>query len=401
MSEVAPEHPEWRGRLDAARQCTIPWIERHIPLAGRTVLEYGCGQGAISCAIAPRAARHIGVDIDAGEVAMAREHVARRKLENVELHVWPVDEILNRVADFRGQIDVFLLYAVLEHLTVDERLAVLRLAREVVRDDGHIVVCETPNRLTPIDHHTARMPAMHLLPSELAARHYPRSPRSDFVAAIDAAAREGVAARDEALIRWGTGVSFHEFEVVFDDLAAHTVASSYHEQLYAVRPVRWEELQLAAVLEAWRPDLPPCWSRTWVDTILSARARPTAPEFVRPWPLRVPHDVPGAAMLADGRIELRPGAWLPVTLPHPTTAVHVGLMAADPAHALLVEYGPTTASPVATANEDGIPPWHATLDLSAPTATFRLGLRDGGCLTYVGYAGDPDPDAKMRRPMGW
>jgi len=116
---------------------------------GRTVLEYGCGQGAIACAVAPRAARHIGVDIAAGEVAMAREHIARRGLANVELSAVPEGEVLDRVAAYRGAIDVFLLYAVLEHMTLDERLAVLRLARQTVRPDGYIVVCETPNRLTP------------------------------------------------------------------------------------------------------------------------------------------------------------------------------------------------------------------------------------------------------------
>ena len=41
-------------------------------------------------------------------------------------------------------------------------------------------------------------------------------------------------------------------------------------------------------------------------------------------------------MLPDGRVELRPGAWLPVSLPVPDGELHVGLMATDPADVLRV-----------------------------------------------------------------
>ncbi len=123
MGGAPPEHPEWLQRLHRAREGLVPWIEETAPLAGRTVLEYGCGQGVSACAVAPRAARHIGVDIAAGEVAMARQHIARRGLANVELLAVPEGEVLDRVAAYQGAIDVFLLYAVLEHMTLDERLA--------------------------------------------------------------------------------------------------------------------------------------------------------------------------------------------------------------------------------------------------------------------------------------
>lgn len=121
---------------------------------------------------------------------------ARSKRESRELH--GLDSILAAVAARQGEIDVFLLYAVLEHLTVSERLAVMRLARELVKPGGAIVVCETPNRLIYFDHHTAQMPFFHLLPDELALACYQRSEREDFRAAIDTAAEQGPeAALDE------------------------------------------------------------------------------------------------------------------------------------------------------------------------------------------------------------
>lgn len=404
MPAAAPEHPEWQARYRAARDGFAPWIEHAVGLAGRTVLEYGCGQGAIACAVAPRVGRHIGVDILDAELALARGHLDDRALQRVELVGAPPSSILERVADFRGEVDVFLCYAVLEHLTVEERLAVLRLAREVTRADGHLVIVETPNRLTPIDHHTGRMPFLHALPEQLSEQYYSRSDRPDFVEAIDAAAAGGGAAgRREALARWGTGMSYHELEIVFGDLAAHTVASSYDERLYSWRPVRGEELALAATLEAWRPELAPCWSRTWIDTILSMQ--PLRPHqrrpFVRPWALRLPHDTAGAAMLADGRVELRPGARLPVDLPAPSRTLHVGLQAGRPAEALRVHAAGHELLVAAVPNHDSVPPWHAVVVLPEPAAQVEVSLIDGGCITYVGHDGGADPDAAVRRPMGW
>jgi len=372
-----------------------------VPLAGRTVLEYGCGQGAIACALASHAGRYIGIDIDAGEVAMAQDHLARRGLDDVELTAVAADDILEQVRSYSGEIDVLLLYAVLEHMSIQERLELLRLAREVVRPDGYIVVGESPNRLTPFDHHTAQMPFLHALPLELARLYYVRSARREFVAAIDAAAADGDAAARQALIRWGRGISFHEFELVFEDLAAHTVASSYAEPLYPTRPVRLEELNLAAALEAWRPDLPPCWSRTWLDMILTAQPLQDAPLHVRPWPLRLAQDVPGAAVLADGRVELRPGARLPVDLPAPTDELHVGLVADAPADAVRISAGTHELAPIAVPNLDGDPQWHAVAALPTPVDGLELSLRDGGCLTYVGYRGPADPQAAHLRAGGW
>jgi len=401
VTAVWREHPEWRLRLERVRDCVLPWIEDAVPLAGRTVLEYGCGQGPIACALAPRTGRYIGIDIEAGEVAMAREHVARRRLDNVELIVVAEEEILDLVGTFRGEIDVLLLYAVLEHMSIEERLAILRLARTVVRPGGHIVVGEAPNRLTPFDHHTGQMPFLHALPIEIAERYYRRSGRQEFVAAIDEAAAAGSDAARQALIRWGRGLSFHEFELVFEELAAHTVASSYAAPLYPARAVRLEELNLAATLEALRPDLPPCWSRTWLDTILSAQPQARPPVHVRPWQLRLPHDVAGATMLADGRVELRPGARFPVTLPAPTSELHVGMTAGAPAQALRVHLAGQDLAPTARPNLDGNPQWHAVTTLPAAAKEFELSLSEGGCLTYVGVRGPADPEAAERRPAGW
>ena len=227
---VAPgdDPNSWNHRRQRAAEMLIPWIEQTVPLAGRTVLEYGCGDAAVSCAMAGRAGRVIGIDIDRSWIELGEEHVRRHGLDNVELEQEPVESVLDAVAARRGEVDVFLLYAVLEHLTLAERLALLRLARDVVKPDGAIVVCEAPNRLIYFDHHSAQMPFFGLLPDELAADYYTQSPRAEFRAAMDKASQRGRDALLEALARWGRGVSFHEFELVFGErLGEHVIASNY------------------------------------------------------------------------------------------------------------------------------------------------------------------------------
>lgn len=54
------------------------------PLAGRTVLDVGTGRGRLALALAPRAGRVIGLDVDRDALAEARQEARRRGLGNVE-----------------------------------------------------------------------------------------------------------------------------------------------------------------------------------------------------------------------------------------------------------------------------------------------------------------------------
>jgi 2-polyprenyl-3-methyl-5-hydroxy-6-metoxy-1,4-benzoquinol methylase len=328
--DVGDDDPNsWESRRRRASRYLVPWIEQTVPLAGKTVLEYGCGNAAVSCAVAERAGRLIGVDIDRGAIELGSREVRDRGLDNVELEVHPLETILDAVRARRGEIDVFLCYAVLEHLTVAERLAVLRLAREVVKPDGAIVVCETPNRLIYFDHHTAQMPFFHLIPDELAVDYYPRSRRPDFLAAIDAAAREGRDAALEAIVRWGRGVSFHEFEIVFGDLSRHVIASNYDPILFDERPVHPDEVILARYLERWRPDLAPVWSRYWLDLILSPQPVEKREPFLRPWTAETAESRDVGWTRQESLYLPGADATVWATLPHPTSRVVIG--AATPA----------------------------------------------------------------------
>jgi SAM-dependent methyltransferase len=315
------------GRFDAAAGSLIPWIEQVTSLAGKTVLEYGCGMGFVSRAFAARAGRLIGFDIDGPCVDLARDVLAYAGLDNVELHVAPAEQIVAEVERFAGEVDVFLLYAVLEHLTVPERLDVLALARRVVRRDGVIVVCEAPNRLIDFDHHTARMPYFSQLPDDLALHYARNSERGDFTTAMADAAGRGDRVEREALARWGRGVSYHEFELAFGHLPSHVIASNYDPLLMGVRPVQPDEQRLGRGLFDHRPDLPPVFGRYWLDLILSPVAVPGPPAFIRPWMMDT-RTSQGVGYSPLELLDVARGGRLHVRLPAATRELMVGVSAA-------------------------------------------------------------------------
>jgi SAM-dependent methyltransferase len=378
---------DWHRRKRAALRCFVPWVEEVLPLEGRTVLEYGCGNGAVSAAFAPRAERYIGIDIDSDQVGAARRILAEGGLDPTFVAA-PPDRILKETAAFRGEVDVFLCYAVLEHMSVDERLALLRLAREVVRPDGIIVVIETPNRLTPWDYHTSQLPFLYQLPDELALSYAHRSARKDFTEALDQAAARGPEALRDAFFRWGRGMSFHELELVFDDLPACVLASSWDPMLLPEREVYREELALDRILAAARPDMPPAFSRYWLDFILAPTPRPARPAFLRPWQLRTTGST-GVAYTAHEVISMTDQAsLLAIDLPSPASRIVVGPEGASEDELRVRLRRPDTGEEIETpVQRTGSWASYAEITLAAPAKDLELRLSGAGTVGYVLHDG--------------
>ena len=373
---LSPAEVDCERRRRVAERYFVPWLEQVRPLTGLTVLEYGCGGGCVSSAFGPRAGRYIGLDIDAGEIRAAERLLAERGIDATLLAA-PPDRILAETAAFRGEVDVFLCYAVLEHMTVDERLALLELARESVRDGGVIVVIETPNRLTPWDYHTSQLPFLNQLPDELALRYFDRSQRTDYVEALRSA--PGDAALRDRLTRWGRGVSYHEFELVFGDLSRHVVASSWEPALLPERNIHREELSLQRVLDQARPDLPPAFSRYWLDLILVPEPLAEPRRFVRPWALRTTgstsaaYDSEAVHLHADDAV-------LAVGLPQLSDRIVVEVDAGERPRQL------TIRQPV-TGVERGAVAGGAPVDLRFPEPSdrYEITMDAPGWVSFVGY----------------
>jgi hypothetical protein len=330
----------------------IPWIEQTVSLPGKTVLAYCCGDAAVSCAVAERAERVIALAGDSDALASARKHVEHRGLGNVEFELVPPASMTESVAERRGVVDVFLLHGVLDHLTVTERLSLLRLTREAVRPDGVIVVSETPNRLTYSDRAT-----------------------------------EGREEALEAIARGGTGVSFHEFEVVFGDLTRHVIASNYDEILFPERPVEPEEVVLARFLERCRPDLAPVWSRSWLDLILAPQPIATRPSFLRPWSANTVESANVGWSSRESMYLPGPEATLWITCPQPTRRIVVGTVAKEGGWLGLqvrAEGSDTTLSETASAPAPGQTAF-TTFRLSAPSQRIALSPSAECQVVFVGY----------------
>jgi SAM-dependent methyltransferase len=378
------ELPDWARRRAVAETSFVPWTNRVAALEGRTVLEYGCGNGAIAAAFAPRAGKYVGLDIDEAAVREGGMLLSQQGID-AELRAVPVTEIMGEVASMRGEIDLFLCYAVLEHMTIGERLELLDLARQVVRPNGAIVVVETPNRLLPWDHHTSQLPFYSQLPDDLAIRYRHRSPRTEFVSALDAAAQEGEDRLREVFTRWGRGMSYHEFELVFHDLPARTLATSWEPELLEERNIHREELALQAVLDEINPTLPPSFSRYWLDLVIAATPVSAIPPHLYPWPMSTVNS-PACELDHRGVVRMHDAAAaLSIELPGPTSRLVVGAETGGDSVDMVVIQADTGQKVVVNARRGSTGTGYAEARFQAASQRYELRLGSLGVVTFVGY----------------
>ncbi|MFY9341882.1 MAG: methyltransferase domain-containing protein [Planctomycetota bacterium] len=236
-------------RYEQARYNLAPWVDRAAGLAGRRLVEIGCGTGSSTAGFASLAARVDGYEISQVSVAMAQGRLQVLGIGNAAVHQIDAESLMRAACErHRGAVDGFLLFAVLEHMTIPERILALRMAWAELPPGGLLIVIETPNRLTYTDLHTAQMPFFHMLPLELAVQYYQHSKRPDFTASLDAVP---AASRELALARWGNGVSFHEFDVALGaGVDGCIVADGFEPEVKWLQPPRLDDELLLRYFEA-------------------------------------------------------------------------------------------------------------------------------------------------------
>lgn len=114
-------------------------IEQHIPLAGRRILDVGCGVGQYVRHLRALPATVYGIDVDARRVAQGSRQTPGLLVGDAEALPF---------AD--GAFDVVVLNEVIEHLR-DDRAGLAEAAR-VVATGGHVVIY-APNRGFPFETH--------------------------------------------------------------------------------------------------------------------------------------------------------------------------------------------------------------------------------------------------------
>jgi 2-polyprenyl-3-methyl-5-hydroxy-6-metoxy-1,4-benzoquinol methylase len=251
--------------------CMLPWIDSAFSLQGASVVEIGCGSGAATLAVAQKCARVDAFDIDHVSISMARERASFVGVNNVCFHLldtdWALpDRILDFCNRFHKKCDVILLPAILEHLRMEERLAVLETLWGILRSKGVMVVYDTPNRLYAYDVHSFRLPFFNWLPDDLALLYASRSPRVEFPLTLAQAASPM-----ETLYRLGRGVSYHEFDVAIGLSEFEVIADGYSHLLTHRAISDCFEGMLLHFFERFSPHVPPGFSKQYLELVLQKK----------------------------------------------------------------------------------------------------------------------------------
>jgi len=106
----------------------LEWIEGHAPLAGKDVLDVGCGGGILSESMARRGARVTGIDLSEKALRVAELHLLESKLD--------VHYEKSSIEDTVGAFDVVTCMELLEH--VPDPASMVAACARLVRPGGHV-----------------------------------------------------------------------------------------------------------------------------------------------------------------------------------------------------------------------------------------------------------------------
>ena len=108
------------------------WIDEHSPVAGRQLLDVGCGGGILSEAMARRGATVTAIDAGAGALAVARRHRLEAGLE-IDYRQSTAEALAEREG---GRFDIVCCLEMLEH--VPDPGAVIRACAALTRPGGAV-----------------------------------------------------------------------------------------------------------------------------------------------------------------------------------------------------------------------------------------------------------------------
>ncbi|WP_310385706.1 bifunctional 2-polyprenyl-6-hydroxyphenol methylase/3-demethylubiquinol 3-O-methyltransferase UbiG [Roseateles sp.] len=131
-SEFKPLH-----RINPLR---LDWICGLSPLAGKQVLDVGCGGGILSDSMARRGAQVLGIDLASKALKVAKLHAMEAGTEGVEYREIAVEAL---AAERPASFDVVTCMEMLEH--VPDPASVLRACAELVKPGGWVFL-STLNR---------------------------------------------------------------------------------------------------------------------------------------------------------------------------------------------------------------------------------------------------------------
>tara|TARA_A100001015_G_scaffold311941_1_gene416163 strand:+ start:512 stop:1453 length:942 start_codon:yes stop_codon:yes gene_type:complete len=221
LDDEVSEHIE--GRIFVDRIRVVPWLSKNINLNNLSILEIGCGTGSSSITLAEQGSNVTGIDIhkESLEIAKLRADLYGLNIKFLEVSSINIDEL-------EQDFDVIILYATLEHLTVEERLNTLKKCKNILKKGGYLITIEAPNRLWYFDSHTSELPFFQWLPDNLAYKYSKYSPKQSFSNNYLDNEYDNLT----SFLRRGRGVSYHEFELVFNDLSELDILSRLNRLVF-------------------------------------------------------------------------------------------------------------------------------------------------------------------------
>ncbi len=221
LNDEVSEHIE--GRIFVDRIRVVPWLSKNINLNNLSILEIGCGTGSSSITLAEQGSNVTGIDIhkESLEIAKLRADLYGLNIKFLEVSSINIDEL-------EQDFDAIILYATLEHLTVEERLDTLKKCKNTLKKGGYLITIEAPNRLWYFDSHTSELPFFQWLPDNLAYKYSKYSPKQSFSNNY----LDNEYYNLTSFLRRGRGVSYHEFELVFNDLSELDILSRLNRLVF-------------------------------------------------------------------------------------------------------------------------------------------------------------------------
>ena len=111
----------------------LAWIQSLVPLAGKKVLDVGCGGGILSDAMARQGAQVLGVDLAVRSLKVAQLHAMEAGTQGVEYQEISAE---NLAAEQAGSFDVVTCMEMLEH--VPDPAAIVQACAKLVKPGGWV-----------------------------------------------------------------------------------------------------------------------------------------------------------------------------------------------------------------------------------------------------------------------